>query len=71
MTASGHAGHARAVSFVLKPDFQLAPGPRPLPTTAADGDWSLLALDRELGAADRTIPLLRGLAAPGTALRSG
>ena len=71
LTRSGHAGHARAVSFIIGPGFAAAPGPRPLPTAPADADWALVNIDAELGAPDRAIPVLRGFARPGTSLAFG
>jgi protease YdgD len=71
LTRSGHSGHARSVSFMIGPGFAVAPGPRPLSTAPADADWALVNIDAELGAPDRAIPVLRGLARPGTALAFG
>ena len=66
-----YAGHARAVSFTLGPDFAVGPGLRPDPAAPADADWAVLTLDAPLGTPDRVLPLFRAAPSPGTPLALG
>ena len=61
-----YAGHAPATSLEIGPGFALGPNQRRLPSAPLDADWAVLTLDVPLGTADRVLPLVRDLPAPGT-----
>ena len=61
-----YAGHARATSLEIGPGFALGPDQQRVPSAPLDADWAVLTLDVPLGTADRVLPLVRDLPAPGT-----
>jgi protease YdgD len=61
-----YAGHARAISIEIEPGFVLGPDQQTAAAAPLGADWAVLTLDAPLGTADRVLPLVRDLPAPGT-----
>lgn len=59
--SGAYAGHARIVSFVTGPGYEVGPGMQPLPSSPPDADWAVLTLDAPLGTANRALPLARAM----------